>query len=42
MVEGELLALERLGAIDLTTDEYFEIIERKTAHLFAAACSIPA
>src|SRR5262245_49645243 len=41
MTEGELLALQRLGAIDLTVDEYFEIIDRKTAHLFAAACSIP-
>ncbi|HBL28951.1 MAG TPA: hypothetical protein DD490_19120 [Acidobacteria bacterium] len=42
MTEGELLAFERLGAIDLTVDEYFEIIDRKTAYLFSAACSIPA
>lgn len=42
MVEGELLTLERLGSMDLSVEEYFEIIERKTAHLFAAACSIPA
>ncbi len=41
MTEGELLALARLGAPDLSRDEYFEIIDRKTAHLFAAACSIP-
>lgn len=41
MTEGELLAFQRLGAIDLTVDEYFEIIDRKTAHLFAAACLIP-
>jgi len=41
MTEGELLAYERLGAPDLTVEEYFEIIDRKTAHLFAAACSIP-
>jgi octaprenyl-diphosphate synthase len=41
MTEGELLAFQRLGAIELTADEYFEIIDRKTAHLFAAACSIP-
>ncbi|HXU45198.1 MAG TPA: polyprenyl synthetase family protein [Thermoanaerobaculia bacterium] len=41
MTEGELLALERLGAPDLSVEEYFEIIDRKTAHLFAAACSIP-
>ncbi len=41
MTEGELLAFQRLGAPDLTTDEYFEIIDRKTAYLFSAACSIP-
>jgi octaprenyl-diphosphate synthase len=42
MTEGELLALDRLGAIDLTRDEYFAIIERKTARLFAAAAAVPA
>lgn len=42
MTEGELLVLERLGAIDLGADEYFDIIDRKTARLFAAACSVPA
>ena len=41
MVEGELLALQRLRRVDLTVDEYFTIIERKTAHLFGAACTIP-
>jgi octaprenyl-diphosphate synthase len=41
MTEGELLAFQRLGAPDLTIEEYFEIIDRKTAHLFAAAASIP-
>jgi octaprenyl-diphosphate synthase len=41
MTEGELLVLDRLGAADLTVDEYFDIIRRKTAELFAAACSIP-
>jgi octaprenyl-diphosphate synthase len=41
MTEGELLAFQRLGAADLSQDEYFEIIDRKTAHLFAAASSIP-
>ncbi|HVT16789.1 MAG TPA: polyprenyl synthetase family protein [Thermoanaerobaculia bacterium] len=41
MTEGELLALERLGAVDLTVEEYFAIIDRKTAHLFAAACALP-
>jgi len=42
MVEGELLALERLGAVDLTVEEYFQIVDRKTAHLFSAACAVPA
>lgn len=41
MTEGELLTLQRLGALDLTAEEYFSIIDRKTAYLFSAACSIP-
>ena len=42
MTEGELLTLERLGSPELTVDEYFAIIDRKTARLFDAACSLPA
>jgi octaprenyl-diphosphate synthase len=42
MTEGELLTQQRLGAPDLSVEEYFEIIDRKTAQLFAAACSVPA
>ncbi len=41
MTEGELLTLERLGSLDLTVDEYFSIIDRKTAELFGAACYLP-
>jgi octaprenyl-diphosphate synthase len=41
MTEGELLAQQRLGAIDLSVDEYFQIIDRKTACLFGAAARIP-
>jgi octaprenyl-diphosphate synthase len=41
MTEGELLTLRRLGAMDVTVEEYFAIIERKTAYLFGAACTIP-
>lgn len=41
MVEGELLALRRLGDPELPVEEYFQIIDRKTAHLFSAACSVP-
>lgn len=41
MTEGELLTLERLGSLDLTVEEYFSIIDRKTAELFGAACYLP-
>lgn len=41
MTEGELLTLERLGSVDLTVDEYFRVIDRKTAELFGAACYVP-
>lgn len=41
MTEGELMVLDRLGAVDLSVEEYFEIIDRKTAHLFAGACAVP-
>jgi octaprenyl-diphosphate synthase len=41
MTEGELLTLERLGALDLTAEEYFRIIDRKTAELFGVACFVP-
>ena len=42
MTEGELMVLERLGAPDLGSVEYFDIIDRKTAALFSAACAAPA
>ena len=42
MTEGELLALDRLGALDLGREEYLEILDRKTARLFAASASLPA
>lgn len=38
MVEGELLQLERLGQIEVTEADYMELVDRKTAGLFAA-CS---
>lgn len=41
MTEGELLSLQRLGQPEVTSEEYFDIIDRKTARLFSAACSIP-
>ncbi|HSM52398.1 MAG TPA: polyprenyl synthetase family protein, partial [Thermoanaerobaculia bacterium] len=42
MTEGELMTLQRLGASDTTREQYLDVIDRKTAHLFAAACGIPA
>ena len=42
MIEGEILGLEQNGRADLTVEEYFEIVGRKTALLFGACCRIPA
>ncbi|HUP45347.1 MAG TPA: polyprenyl synthetase family protein [Thermoanaerobaculia bacterium] len=42
MIEGEILGLETNGRADLTMDDYFEIVGRKTAALFGACCRIPA
>ena len=42
LTEGEILGLELKGRTDLTTDQYFEVIGRKTAALFAASCRLPA
>lgn len=41
MIEGEILALEQNGRADLSLDDYFEIVSRKTAALFGACCRIP-
>src|SRR5207253_3322794 len=42
MIEGEILGLEQNGRTDLTINDYFEIVGRKTAALFGACCRIPA
>ena len=42
MIEGEILGLEQNGRADLSIDDYFEVVGRKTAALFAACCRIPA
>ncbi len=42
MTEGELLADEVRGRIDIGEVTYMDITRRKTAELFAAACSLPA
>ncbi|HOJ42621.1 MAG TPA: polyprenyl synthetase family protein [Syntrophorhabdaceae bacterium] len=38
--EGEILELIKTSDVNLTEEEYFEIIEKKTAILFSAACKI--
>lgn len=35
---GEVLQLIRAGDVETTEDQYFDVIDRKTAALFAAAC----
>ena len=48
MIEGEIYQLTKNGIVDLSEDEHFDIIRRKTAYLFAgmrrasAACWVPA
>ena len=42
MIEGEILGLEQNGRADLSIDDYFEVVDRKTAALFGACCRIPA
>ncbi|HEY0098232.1 MAG TPA: polyprenyl synthetase family protein [Pyrinomonadaceae bacterium] len=40
MTEGELLQLTMLGRSDVTEEQYFDILMRKTAYLFSACCEI--
>ncbi len=40
MTEGELIQLTMLGRSDISEDEYFDILRRKTAYLFSACCEI--
>ena len=42
MIEGEILGTEQNGRADLSVDDYFDIVGRKTAALFGATCRIPA
>jgi octaprenyl-diphosphate synthase len=42
MVEGELLQLDHLGKIDLTEEDYFDLVNRKTASLFAVCARLGA
>ncbi len=42
MTEGELIQLTMIGNVDITRDEYFDILKRKTAYLFSGCCEIGA
>lgn len=42
MTEGEILAASVRGRVDVDESTYLDITRRKTAELFAAACSLPA
>lgn len=42
MTEGELIQLTTLGRTDISEDDYFDILRRKTAYLFSACCEIGA
>jgi len=40
MAEGQLLELKKIGDIDITEEEYFKILEGKTAVLFGSCCYV--
>ena len=40
MIEGELYQLTKTGDVDITEEEHFEIIRRKTAFLFGGCAQI--
>jgi octaprenyl-diphosphate synthase len=42
MTEGELLQLTHLGKVEITEEEYLDIVQRKTSYLFSACCEVGA
>jgi octaprenyl-diphosphate synthase len=40
MIEGELYQLTKTGDIDISEEEHFDIVRRKTAHLFGGCAQI--
>lgn len=42
MTEGEIIQLTMIGRTDITEEDYFDILRRKTAYLFSACCEIGA
>ncbi len=42
MTEGELIQMTLIGSLTITENDYFDILQRKTAYLFSACCEIGA
>jgi len=42
MTEGEMLQTRYVGRLDLSVDEHLDMVERKTAALFACCCEVAA
>jgi octaprenyl-diphosphate synthase len=42
MTEGELLQLTLLGQTHVSEEQYLDVLQRKTAHLFSACCEVGA
>lgn len=42
MTEGEIIQLTTIGNVEITRDEYFDILRRKTAFLMSGCCEIGA
>ncbi len=40
MTEGELIQLTLLGNVEITEEQYFDVLTRKTAYLFSGCCEI--
>ena len=40
MTEGEMLQTRYVGRLDLTVEEYLDLVQRKTAGLFACCCDL--
>src|SRR3712207_7709879 len=40
MIEGEIYQLTKNGVVDLSEEEHFDILRRKTAYLFAGCAKI--
>ena len=42
MTEGELVQLTLVGDVEITEEQYFDVLRRKTAYLFSGCCEIGA